>query len=169
MGEILRRPLRLFREDVRRAQEDKVVRALLEEVKLPADLLHRYPGELSGGQKQRVALARAFAARPTLLLCDEVTSALDVSVAAAVLQLLAELATSSGTTVIFVSHDLAVVRTLAARAIVMKDGLVRETGLTEQLFSDPQDPYTRELLCAIPEVKGREVAEVCDVSPSSDE
>jgi peptide/nickel transport system ATP-binding protein len=150
--EIVRRPIRLFRDDVGRSGERAAVTELLESVKLPTGLLHRYATELSGGQKQRIALARAFAARPSLLLCDEVTSALDVSVQATIIELIAELAARYGTAVIFVSHDLAVVRTIAGRAIVMRNGEVCEAGETEQLFVAPSHPYTRELLAAIPEL-----------------
>ena len=152
VGEIVRRPIRLFREDVPRNREREAVEELLDAVKLPRGMRGRYASELSGGQKQRVALARGFAARPCLLLCDEVTSALDVSVQATILELLAELAERFRTAVIFVSHDLAVVRTIATRALVMKDGEVREQGETERLFVSPQDPYTRELLSAIPDL-----------------
>ena len=102
--------------------------------------------------KQRIALARAFAARPSVLLCDEVTSALDVSVQATIIELIAELAARFGTAVIFVSHDLAVVRTIAGRALVMRNGAVCEEGETERLFVSPTHPYTRELLAAIPEL-----------------
>ena len=112
-----------------------------------------YPNELSGGQKQRVALARAFAGKPDLLLCDEVTSALDVSVQASVLELLTELTQQTKTAVVFVSHDLAVVRTIAHRTLVMRDGSVVEEGNTDQLFAAPTAAYTRELLSAIPTVK----------------
>jgi peptide/nickel transport system ATP-binding protein len=150
--EIVRRPIRLFRDDVRRAGERAAVIELLESVKLPTGLLHRYATELSGGQKQRIALARAFAARPSVLLCDEVTSALDVSVQATIIELIAELAARFDTAVIFVSHDLAVVRTIAGRALVMRNGEVCEEGETEQLFVSPAHPYTRELLAAIPEL-----------------
>jgi peptide/nickel transport system ATP-binding protein len=152
VGEIVGRPIRLFRDDVPRSGERAAIEELLDAVKLPRGMRGRYASELSGGQKQRVALARGFAARPSLLLCDEVTSALDVSVQATILELLAELAESFETAVIFVSHDLAVVRTIATRALVMKDGEVREQGETERLFVSPQDPYTRELLSAIPDL-----------------
>ncbi len=113
---------------------------------------HRYPWELSGGQRQRVAIARAFAADPSVLLCDEVTSALDVSVQAVVLEILAQLAAEHGTAVVLVSHDLAVVRTVADRAMVMRAGEVCESAPTEQLFSSPRHPYTVELLSVIPDV-----------------
>jgi peptide/nickel transport system ATP-binding protein len=150
--DIVRRPIRLFRDDIRHSGERAAVVELLESVKLPTGLLHRYATELSGGQKQRIALARAFAARPSLLLCDEVTSALDVSVQATIIELISELAARFGAAVIFVSHDLAVVRTIAGRALVMKNGEVCEEGETERLFVAPTHPYTRELLAAIPQL-----------------
>jgi peptide/nickel transport system ATP-binding protein len=149
-GDAIRRPLRLFRADISRSGEEAEVRALLETVRLPAAVLHRYPGELSGGQKQRVALARAFAAQPAVLLCDEVTSALDVSVQASVLEMLAELIRRTRTAVVFVSHDLAVVRSIATRTLVMRSGVLVETGATTELFSHPTAAYTQELLKAIP-------------------
>jgi peptide/nickel transport system ATP-binding protein len=150
--DIVARPIRLFRDDVPRAGEREAVQELLDAVKLPRGLLYRYPIELSGGQRQRVALARAFAAKPSLLLCDEVTSALDVSVQATILDLIAELTEQTETAVIWVSHDLAVVRTIANRALVMRHGEVCEEGDTDQLFAAAQHPYTQELLSAIPEL-----------------
>jgi len=150
--QIITRAVHLFREDVSRDRTGEVVSELLESVKLPRAFLSRYPSELSGGQQQRVAIARAFAARPGLLLCDEVTSALDVSVAATIIELLRDLTSSSGTAVIFVSHDLAVVRTLADRAIVMRDGRMCEQGSTEQIFCAPKHPHTVELLSSIPDI-----------------
>jgi peptide/nickel transport system ATP-binding protein len=150
--EIVTRPIRLFRDDVSRRGEREVVQELLDSVKLPGGLLHRYPAELSGGQRQRVALARAFAPRPALLLCDEVTSALDVSVQAAILELIAELSEQTRTAVIWVSHDLAVVRTIASRALVMREGEVCEEGATDALFSSAGHPYTQELLASIQEL-----------------
>lgn len=151
VGEIIGRPIRLFRDDIARDKHDEAIAELLDQVKLPRQVVHRFPSELSGGQKQRVSLARAFAAKPTLLLCDEVTSALDVSVQATIIELIADLAASTGTSVVFVSHDLAVVRTIARRAIVMKDGEIVEEGLTEDLFTSPTHPYTQQLLAAIPD------------------
>jgi peptide/nickel transport system ATP-binding protein len=151
--QLLRRPLRLFRDDVPRRAEEGAVHELLEAVRLPIAVLHRYPAELSGGQKQRVALAGAFAARPELLLCDEVTSALDVSVQATILELVQSLSSMFQTSVIFVSHDLGVVRSIAERAIVMRDGLVCEEAPIEALFASPQHAYTRELLAALPQLE----------------
>jgi peptide/nickel transport system ATP-binding protein len=150
--DIVARPIRLFRDDIPSSREREAVREFLDAVKLPTGLLYRYPAELSGGQRQRVALARAFAARPSLLLCDEVTSALDVSVQATILELISELTEQTGTAVIWVSHDLAVVRTIAHRALVMREGEVCEEGETDELFTAAQHPYTKELLAAIPEL-----------------
>jgi peptide/nickel transport system ATP-binding protein len=150
--DIVARPIRLFRDDVPRTREREAVQELLDAVKLPRGILYRYPAELSGGQRQRVALARAFAARPSLLLCDEVTSALDVSVQATILELIAELSEQTETAVIWVSHDLAVVRTIANRALVMREGEVCEEGETDALFAAARHPYTQELLSAIPEL-----------------
>ena len=113
----------------------------------------RYASELSGGEKQRVAIARALAAEPSLLLCDEVVSALDVAVQAGILELLDELRTNLGMTLVFVTHDLGVVRSIASEVVVMKDGRVRETGKTRQIFEDAVDPYTQELLSAIPHLR----------------
>lgn len=152
VGQIIARAVHLFREDVSRDKTSEAVAELLESVKLSRSFLGRYASELSGGQQQRVAIARAFAARPSLLLCDEVTSALDVSVAATIIELLRDLTSSSGTAVLFVSHDLAVVRTLADRAIVMRDGRMCEEGSTEKLFCAPEHPYTIELLSSIPDI-----------------
>lgn len=123
----------------------------LAKVNLPAGLVHRYPDELSGGQKQRVAIARAFAAGPDLLLCDEITSSLDVSVQATIVSLLDELAIAEGVAVVFVSHDLAVVRAAAGRIAVMRDGAICEEGEAGVIFERPAAAYTRELLDAIPE------------------
>jgi peptide/nickel transport system ATP-binding protein len=123
---------------------------LLSDVRLDAAVLNRYPHQLSGGQKQRVALARAFAAEPRLILCDEVVSALDVSVQASILELLARLAAEKGTALVFVTHDLAVVRSISDRVCVMRDGVICEMGPTRQLFLAPTHPYTQALLDAVP-------------------
>ena len=152
VSQIITHAVRLFRDDVPHGKTADAVTELLESVKLSRSFMPRFPSELSGGQQQRVAIARAFAARPSLLLCDEVTSALDVSVAATIIELLRDLTSESGTAVLFVSHDLAVVRTLADRAIVMRDGRVCEEGSTEKLFCAPEHPYTIELLSSIPDI-----------------
>ena len=150
--EILSRPLRLFGERRSRAQERARIAELLDKVHLGAELAQRYPDELSGGQKQRLAIARAFAAEPEVLLCDEITSALDVSVQATIVTLLTELAEAEGVATIFVTHDLAVVRAVATRLVVMKDGQVVEEGDASAIFERPQADYTRQLLDAIPSI-----------------
>jgi len=112
----------------------------------------RLPGDLSGGEKQRVAIARALAAGPDVLVCDEVTSALDVAVQASVLELLGELRLSHGMALVFVTHDLAVVRTIADHVLVMSQGQVREFEPAGSLFESPRHEYTRSLLAATPDL-----------------
>ena len=123
--------------------------AILERVRLGAHYLDRLPSQLSGGEKQRVAVARAFTADPDIVLCDEVTSALDVSVQAAVLDLLNEFKRTQGTTYIFVSHDLAVVRALSDRVAVLYQGRFCEIGPTDKVYGIPSHPYTEVLLGAV--------------------
>ncbi|HYN38758.1 MAG TPA: ABC transporter ATP-binding protein [Rhodospirillales bacterium] len=126
------------------------VRALLETVKLPAEFYGRRPRQLSGGQKQRVGIARAFAGNPKMVIADEPISALDVSVAAAVTKLLMDIQREQGTTLLFISHDLGIVRYLADRVVVMYLGQIMERGTTAQIFAPPYHPYTEALLAAAP-------------------
>ena len=136
---------------------------ILEKVRLGEFYMTRYPRQLSGGEKQRVAVARAFAAKPDIILCDEVTSALDVSVQAAVLNLLQQLKDDFGTTYIFVSHDLAVVRAISDRVAVLYQGRLCEIGPSKNVYQTPSHPYTEVLLGAVlepdPDIKPKLVAE----------
>jgi peptide/nickel transport system ATP-binding protein len=123
---------------------------LLDLVKLPRAFEQRMPRQLSGGQKQRIGVARAFAGRPKAVIADEPMSALDVSVQAAVTELLMDIQRGSGTALVFISHDLSVVRYLSDRVVVMYLGYVVEHGTTDQIFEPPYHPYTEALLSAIP-------------------
>jgi peptide/nickel transport system ATP-binding protein len=139
---------------------DRVMK-LLDTVKLPRDFYFRKPRQLSGGQKQRVGIARAFAGNPSMVIADEPVSALDVSVAAAVTELLMDIQRKHKTTLLFISHDLSVVRYLSDRIVVMYLGHILERGTTEQIFAPPYQPYTEALLSAVPiadpEVTKREI------------
>lgn len=123
--------------------------AVLERVSLPADLLNAYPRELSGGERQRVAIARALACEPSLLICDEITSALDVSVQANILNLLRDLQ-QSGLSLLFVTHDLGVVRNIASRVVVLYQGKIVEQGAVDEVLSNPKHEYTKQLLAHSP-------------------
>lgn len=150
VGAQIARVIRKFKVEPDESHVRKRMLELLDRVKLPHDVARQYPGQLSGGQKQRVAVARAFAGNPTIVIADEPLSALDVSVQTAVTELLLDLQREQGTAIVFISHDLAVVRHLAERVIVMYLGQIMEQGRTEEVFAPPYHPYTEALLSAVP-------------------
>src|SRR5262249_42144463 len=150
VGWPIARALRNFGVARKRPAVDARVKALLGMVRLPAAIRHCKPRQLSGGQKQRIAIARAFAGNPDLLVADEPVSALDVSVQAAIVNLLIRIQQERGTTMLFISHDLALVRHLADAVVVMYLGKVMEAGPVGAIFKPPYHPYTEALLSAIP-------------------
>ena len=123
---------------------------LLEKVNLKAEHLNRYPHEFSGGQRQRIVIARALALNPSFVVCDESVSALDVSVQAQVLNLLNDLKKEFGFTVIFISHDLSVVRYISDRILVMNKGKIEESGMADDIYYHPRTAYTQKLIASIP-------------------
>ena len=135
---------RLCTPDVRNAEQR--VSDLLAEVGLPASYAARYPHEMSGGECQRAAIARAMAVHPEILICDEATSALDVSVQAKIIALLLHLQQGHGMSLLFISHDLPLVSSIAERVLIMRDGRIIEQGETERVLAHPNDSYTRNLL-----------------------
>jgi len=134
----------------RRDAAEREVASMLGRVGMPPDAAHRYPREFSGGQRQRIAIARALMNSPRLIICDEPLSALDLSVQAQILNLLAELQAESGVGYLLISHDLAVVRHLAHRVAVLHEGRIVESGGTAEVIAAPAHPYTRKLLDAAP-------------------
>ncbi len=151
VGDSIARPARLLRDVAEGAASDEVGE-LLDRVRLPRRIADRFPAEISGGERQRVAIARALAARPDLLVCDEVTSALDVSVQAAVLELLAALRVELGVALLFITHDLGVVASVADRVLVLENGAVCEEGPVDRVLAHPAHGYTRRLVAAAPRV-----------------
>jgi len=150
VGDQIIRVLEIFEIGESDADRRKQMLELLDLVKLPREFARRMPRQLSGGQKQRIGIARAFAGRPKLVMADEPVSALDVSVQAAVTKLLTDIQRESRTTMLFISHDLSVVRYLSDRILVMYLGRIMEKGKTEDIFSPPYHPYTEALLSAVP-------------------
>ena len=149
----------LERIGVPRADRPAQIARLLESVGLPEDAASRRPSSLSGGQRQRVAIARALATKPDVIVCDEAVSALDVSIQAQVLDLLAELRDRTGVALLFISHDLGVIHHIADRVLVTKDGQVVEQGDVHEVFTEPRHPYTRRLLASLPTLPPRRPSE----------
>ena len=152
VAQALGRPLEFYL-GMNGAERDRRVAELLNMVELPADYAGRFPHELSGGEKQRVNLARALAAEPDVILCDEVTSALDTVVGAAIIKLLESLQDRLDTAFVFISHDLSTVASFANRIVVLYAGRVAEQGPTQRILSPPHHPYTRLLLNSVPEMR----------------
>ena len=152
IGQIVRQPLGVFG-TATGAEADARVTEMLERVSLAASYLDRYPDQLSGGERQRVAIARALVCDPAVLVCDEVTSALDVSVQAAIVELLAELQRELGLAMLFVTHNLPLVRSIAQRVAVMSSGRIVELGTVERVLQSPTDDYTRALLADTPSLE----------------
>ncbi|HKY90436.1 MAG TPA: oligopeptide/dipeptide ABC transporter ATP-binding protein [Nevskiaceae bacterium] len=150
IGAIVAEPLQALYPELGRAEREARVAQMLERVGLSKSLMDRYPHEFSGGQCQRVGIARALVVRPRILVCDEPVSALDVSVQAQVVNLLADLQAEYGLAMIFIAHDLAVVRHISRRVLVMYLGKVMEQADGDALFATPVHPYTRALLAAAP-------------------
>jgi ABC-type oligopeptide transport system ATPase subunit len=149
VGDIVAEPLEVHGVGSRRDRRARV-RELLDVVGFNPDYLNRYPHEFSGGQRQRVGVARALALNPSLIVCDEPVSALDVSIQAQILNLLKDLQRDFGLTYLFISHDLAVVRSVSDEIAVMKDGKILETGPADDVYERPQHEYTQALLTAVP-------------------
>ena len=161
ISDILGRPLEFYHGMKGSARADRIGN-LLELVDLPRDFASRYPGELSGGQKQRINLARALAADPKVILCDEVTSALDTVVAAGVIELLKSLKDKLGVAYMFISHDLSTVASFADEVVVLYAGRVVEQGPSKAVFSPPFHPYTKLLLSSVPEMRQGWLESVAD-------
>ena len=146
----VREPLDIFEPRRPARERDRLADAMLDRVGLGAAYAERYPHELSGGQNQRVSIARALVAEPRLVICDEAVSALDVSIQAQILNLLADIQRDTGIALLFISHDLSVVRHLSRRLLVLYLGRTMECGDAATIFANPRHPYTRSLIDAVP-------------------
>jgi len=151
--DIISEPIKLHNPSISKKDLDDYVFDLLESVELTQNSADRYPHEFSGGQRQRISIARALATQPRLLVCDEPTSALDVSIQAQILNLLKDLQEQLNLTILFISHDLPVVRQMCDRIGVLRDGKLCEVSNTEELFLEPQHDYTKELLHLMPKIE----------------
>ena len=166
VGDAIAEPLLIFEPELTAAARREKVAAILQRVGLGADMAGRYPHEFSGGQCQRIGIARATVLRPKLLVCDEAVSSLDVSIQGQIINLLLDLQQDMGMAMLFISHNLAVVRHLSHRVLVMYWGKVVETAACEPLFAAPVHPYTRALLSAVPRIPPLAVAPAPLADPS---
>ena len=151
--DIISEPIRLFQKNISSSELTQNLYDLIDIVGMSRQSLDRYPHEFSGGQRQRISIARALATRPRLLICDEPTSALDVSIQAQVLNLLKDIQDELHLAMLFISHDLPVIRQMCNRIVVLKDGVVCETKESEELFNNPEHPYTQELIRLMPKIE----------------
>ena len=151
--DIISEPIRLFQKNINTSELTQNLYDLIDIVGMSRQSLDRYPHEFSGGQRQRISIARALATRPRLLICDEPTSALDVSIQAQVLNLLKDIQDELHLAMLFISHDLPVIRQMCNRIVVLKNGSVCETKETEELFNNPAHPYTKELIRLMPKIE----------------
>ena len=151
--DIISEPIKLFQKNINKNELTQNMYDLIDIVGMTRQSLDRYPHEFSGGQRQRISIARALATRPRLLICDEPTSALDVSIQAQVLNLLKDIQDELHLTMLFISHDLPVIRQMCNRIVVLKNGSVCETKETEELFNNPEHPYTKELIRLMPKIE----------------
>ena len=151
VSEILTAPL--VARGVKVLDAEARARELLERVSLPKEALQKFPHEFSGGQRQRLCIARSLMVKPKILLCDEVTSALDVSVQAQILHLLDDLRGEFGLSILFISHDMQVVRALSDEVLVMYFGHVVERGAADSVLTDPQHEYTKKLMASVPTIR----------------
>jgi ABC-type oligopeptide transport system ATPase subunit len=166
VGDIVEEPLTIHQMGSRQ-ERGEVVRELFQRVGLDPALLERYPHEFSGGQRQRIGLARALALRPSFIIADEPVSALDVSVQAQVINLMLDLQEEFKLTYLFIAHDLRLVRQICARTAVMYLGKIVESGDTASVFANPQHPYTRALLSAIPAASPGAPRQRVDLDPTA--
>ena len=151
--DIIAEPIKFFQKNISNNELSQNVYDLIDIVGMTRQSLDRYPHEFSGGQRQRISIARALATRPRLLICDEPTSALDVSIQAQILNLLKDIQDELHLTMLFISHDLPVIRQMCNRIIVLKNGAVCETKDTEELFNNPEHEYTKELIRLMPKIE----------------
>jgi peptide/nickel transport system ATP-binding protein len=151
--DIISEPIKLHNPSISSSDLNNYIYDLLESVELSQKSADRYPHEFSGGQRQRISIARALATQPRLLVCDEPTSALDVSIQAQILNLLKDLQEQLNLTILFISHDLPVVRQMCDRIGVLKDGKLCEVANTEDIFLKPQHDYTKKLLHLMPKIE----------------
>ncbi len=150
--QIIAEPLEIHFKAMTREDRRARVAALLEQTGLPSDFMNRYPHEFSGGQRQRIGIARALAVEPKFIVCDEPVSALDVSVQAAIVNLLQDLQEQLGLTYLFIAHDLAVVEHISDQVLVMYRGQIVEAASSEEIYENPQHAYTKQLLAAVPKL-----------------